>query len=1664
MIDLSELSRFGQDIQGDSVTAYPLIIVGADTDNPIYISTIKETIKSNDVPLHFSDYNLKISNIKESIDLRNHKFKISNVSITLNNYENGSQRLSDSLTNFINTKVDVYYKTQSCKTIEDCLPLYTGIVRRYEHDSSTVKITLEDLTDSSFHKDVPIANLGTRKECYSKEYFNKYIPMVYGSVSRAPAIPFLDSVGNMGEYYISIIADDVEDVTLSGRQLNIKDFGTSEEHPEDRILPTNRTNGVEGNHPFYIYKDDYFKVLQDYEKDFHVTSIENEFYENIYNDSEQYRIDDSRNFLTIKKKYASGYFQNPPANNELQAFKVHHPSQVEVVDTDLEVSPDGVQGAASSKIINLGLVDNATIYRPEASFDTADKPSLFFDDDLSGEFATYSEIPYNQINITEEDLETESLFEVTDFTPYTDSSNYLGIYHPMDNTSLRHTNYLHTISSWLNINSHLFNEVAGQETVKYVKLPHTSSIKYKLHDHIMNPENGWISEPPIGSATWGMNLFTYGTMRVLPQYRIDSGHTASWCAASGLQGNETEDMTMVTKSITTANTNSLESVPYNVNQYTGDHYYVFSTCESGNLFISGSFTVGSFISSYDRIICSPYHTWLAYDYQTGPGYSWDFVPLTTVDRTYKLTYANDTCTIVDNFITDTQNHPQVTHHYFPRAVKSQTDNEYYNLEAIRKDYHMQGSYSYGSGNHQPVRSVDGGYFHKTVTNRDILTGKKGTSPTYSPTTVLKIPANPETMEIIGLGYNYFIIGNWIPETMGAYSDNKVSTDENGETSLFINLWNNGIEGISYLFDSIDEFPVYTPKTLISKQYGDSDQLTVACKFDCDWNGTDTYTHHFGTGTDSWTSEEKFAGGYGNNDTDSSNNRKITERQVWGRDGDMGEGSSWFIYNKDTISADQTLHRLPNDSSDIGITNSSVSPSSTDIGISKGTIIAGGTLTPMSHKSVSQNNNEWANVCSNIDTGNIRVFGQNKNSITLEAGDISNAERRLNLLFPFSNIKSDDTMPSETNMFMYGKIKLFIDANQLEGGAISHSMSSTSRLLVQAYPASGEAESNIDFNLADLGDGINLIDISGSETNYFTGSEIQEVLWESKSESPQEGVDNSNNQYSLITDSYMPIWENLNDYNALSLIFRVTGDYGDKAQISTNIHSIGVVQFSIFEKSLDDKLFVDVLGRVNNASDSLGEFLKYTGTETEEGSVLIEKPTDVIYHFLEKEIGQVDVIDFNNTSEARNNSIINKLAFSISDKINSKKLIEDICNSTNLYPKYNNDGTFSFKYLKNQYQTTDVNFTIKDKDIISFSFNRTPIEDVITMVNVKYRKDYALDEYTRETGYCDAHDFYGNGDHGADILHFTYNRLTNPTAKIKGYDYNSFGLTRESNILEYETDYIRNHQDAVKLRDFLLKQNCNQHNIIKCTLPLKYINMEVGDIIKFDELHNNTKAYGEDYTVSIFRNNQTILPYFIVDSIAKSSKNIKITCTQTHNLHANFTAGLGSLSRRSPIGIYGVEIVETESEDNVLGYNVMGTFDAGGHFTFADVGYFEQIVANNVNYMTSMQKRNANLNADDSIDQYDLNAIIALFSLVGADEESVDDDSTDTTTDGFNGILGDINQDGIVNVTDIIAMVSYILGNSGEWSEDQVEYIAANMNEDELINVIDIIATVSEILG
>ena len=99
-------------------------------------------------------------------------------------------------------------------------------------------------------------------------------------------------------------------------------------------------------------------------------------------------------------------------------------------------------------------------------------------------------------------------------------------------------------------------------------------------------------------------------------------------------------------------------------------------------------------------------------------------------------------------------------------------------------------------------------------------------------------------------------------------------------------------------------------------------------------------------------------------------------------------------------------------------------------------------------------------------------------------------------------------------------------------------------------------------------------------------------------------------------------------------------------------------------------------------------------------------------------------------------------------------------------------------------------------------------------------------------------------------------------------------------------------------------------MIILTLPLNYLTLELGDIVKFDSLIQGRKMFGEDYTINQNRNGQNIYPYFFVEQVKKSLDKVEVKLYQLHNF--NFDSAI----------IYGC------TDPNALNYDPNATLNDG----------------------------------------------------------------------------------------------------------------------------------------
>ena len=274
--------------------------------------------------------------------------------------------------------------------------------------------------------------------------------------------------------------------------------------------------------------------------------------------------------------------------------------------------------------------------------------------------------------------------------------------------------------------------------------------------------------------------------------------------------------------------------------------------------------------------------------------------------------------------------------------------------------------------------------------------------------------------------------------------------------------------------------------------------------------------------------------------------------------------------------------------------------------------------------------------------------------------------------------------------------------------------------------------------------------------------------------------------------------------------------------------------------------------------------------------VIQKPSDIVMNILVNEMGfgkllddqvlGVDVIvpdyekfDMPSIEESRNAHNW-KMGLSIGKLTDGKKLIERILKESKSAPRFTSDGKFSLFTISDSYTYEDIDRTIELSDIITYEFDRTKREDIITSVKMFYRYDNGHKRYTFDT--------YKDID---TIL---------PDYALTGYEYHN--VEKEDTFKEIRLKY---HTDKLTVEDFAkytIMNNCNPHNIAKLKLPLNYMDLQVGDKIHIP-LINNEKIFDLDYSKVEYLNGQPIYPLWIVTETSISMSSITIKAHQLHYL-------------------------------------------------------------------------------------------------------------------------------------------------------------------------------------
>ena len=331
-------------------------------------------------------------------------------------------------------------------------------------------------------------------------------------------------------------------------------------------------------------------------------------------------------------------------------------------------------------------------------------------------------------------------------------------------------------------------------------------------------------------------------------------------------------------------------------------------------------------------------------------------------------------------------------------------------------------------------------------------------------------------------------------------------------------------------------------------------------------------------------------------------------------------------------------------------------------------------------------------------------------------------------------------------------------------------------------------------------------------------------------------------------------------------------------------------------------------------------------ETSTGSGIIEKPSDIAMHIMAAEMdygvlpngnqlidGKVDInphaFDYNSVKATREAHDDWKMGFSLSKKEKGRELVEDLMQETKSYPLFLPTGKFGFVTIKERYIQDDITHVVDRQDVIKYKFTKSKIEDVYTNVSINFRHDPSTNTYGWRT----------NKIYVDDLL-----------TEYNGY--NTYGIERETSYKEINSKYHVDVETATNYAEYFLKNHCNVHNIIEIDLPLKWLKIQIGDVLHVPLIDG--LSFGKDYSKMQQSAGQYIYPLWIVMEQIITTDVVKIKAYQIHYLGTGDNHGWIELDGSIPTTVGNIHQLHTdynwfESERGVDNYNfTMATEDSG----------------------------------------------------------------------------------------------------------------------------------------
>ena len=106
-------------------------------DDKLFLSTQNIYFDGN----YYEPLLQNIPDVNETLDLETKKYRIQGSGLTISNVSFHGRKFSNYIKDVINCAVRIYWKSQSCKTLEDCSMINQGTITRFTQTKTAIKLS-----------------------------------------------------------------------------------------------------------------------------------------------------------------------------------------------------------------------------------------------------------------------------------------------------------------------------------------------------------------------------------------------------------------------------------------------------------------------------------------------------------------------------------------------------------------------------------------------------------------------------------------------------------------------------------------------------------------------------------------------------------------------------------------------------------------------------------------------------------------------------------------------------------------------------------------------------------------------------------------------------------------------------------------------------------------------------------------------------------------------------------------------------------------------------------------------------------------------------------------------------------------------------------------------------------------------------------------------------------------------------------------------------------------------------------------------------------------------------------------------------------------------------------------------------------------------------------